>query len=486
VANFLALDWDQNQLHLIAAKISGSRVTVHKACVWQEEKSPNPADVEELGRLLRERIKEAGIAPAPVLACVGRDRFILRELRYPAVPEAEEAALVRFQAVKELTDAPEDVVLDYVPVGDRKAPEQHALALSARRELVNAYQALCQAAGLKLAALTPRAFGMAASARKVIGTTALTPSPDPPDGAIAVIAVGGTWAEFCVLQGDTLLFTRALTVDPHLAGVIRRNLAVYAGQAARPPVCAVYLTGAASGELREHLADLLDLPIHSFDPFAGAEGLTLAPAQRGGFAGAAGLLYTRAATGSLPINFVQPRQPRKQADPHRRTLVQAALLIILVLMGGVGFYVLYKDTPQHRIRTLEAEIASLDAQLGSSKEVSSRIKGLDAWDTPNWADEIYELTHNIPDVNALRVSLVTFEPPTTNNKTHEPAKISIKGTLADGASSRVPVDKLAAAFDRLHYTPRLVSVEGNQFTIIVNVDRRPPGDYKNVLKPAAK
>src|SRR5215213_7808239 len=111
-------------------------------------------------------VREAGIAPAPVLACIGRDRVIVKEVRFPAVPDTEEPAIVRFQAVKELNDPPDEVVIDYVLTGTATlGTERKAAALVVRREMVDSYRKMCETAGLKLAALTPRMVGAAACLR---------------------------------------------------------------------------------------------------------------------------------------------------------------------------------------------------------------------------------------------------------------------------------------------------------------------------------
>src|SRR5438445_9782815 len=125
----------------------GGRIHIQRAAAWKEERSPNPADAEALGRLLRERLKDAGIAPAPVLACIGRDRVILKEVSYPSVPAHEEPAVVQFQVSKELSDATDEVIIDYTPTGATGTTgEQHAFALVIRRELLTTYETLCRAA----------------------------------------------------------------------------------------------------------------------------------------------------------------------------------------------------------------------------------------------------------------------------------------------------------------------------------------------------
>src|SRR5205807_8726763 len=120
---------------------------------------------------------------------VGRDRVILKESRYPQVTPAEEPAVVRFQAVKELTEPAEEVVLDYTPVGEAaEGEERRALVLVMRRELLTAYRVLCKAAGLKLLALTPRPFGILAYFR-----AARRPQASQADGADAVLTIGEHW-----------------------------------------------------------------------------------------------------------------------------------------------------------------------------------------------------------------------------------------------------------------------------------------------------
>src|SRR5262249_43454730 len=295
---------------------------------------------EEMGRQLQKRLREAGIAAAPVLACIGRDRVIVKEVRFPAVPDTEEPAVVRFQAVKELTDPPDEVVIDYVLTGTATlGTERKAAALVVRREMVDTYRKLCEVAGLKLAALTPRMVGVASCLRQVMGKTVITPEPSPAGGVICTVMVGEKFAELMVLNGETFLLSRSVQITANLAGEIRRNLAVHAGQMPQFPIVAVYVTGQGSVELRHRLTELIDVPVHTFDPFALVETIDLSRldvsgktaeagetprGNRGTFAGAMGLLYRRS-QGDLPINFASPRQPKPPAKVNYRLVRLAAV-----------------------------------------------------------------------------------------------------------------------------------------------------------------
>jgi Tfp pilus assembly PilM family ATPase len=478
LARFLALDWDQNQLHVVSANVRGSSVQVQRAAVWTESRVPNPAEAEELGQTLRDRLKEAGIAPAPVLACVGRDRVIVKEVRFPQVPDAEEPALVRFQAIKELTDNPDDVVIDYAVSGNGSNGEKRAAALVVRREVLVTYQKICQAAGLKLQALTPRLVGVSSCLRHVIGKTVVTPPPEPADAVIAVVVIGEKTAELSVLRDQTFLLTRSVPAGPNLAGDVRRSLGIHAATMPQSPIKAVYLAGKGAGELRERLGESLEIPVHTFDPFAGSEARELPTGNRGTFSGAVGLLYANAA-GPLAINFVSPRQPKPPKNPNLRLYRVAIIAFVTLVVGGLAlgrFAIALKSAEADR---LEAARAKTTEDLTKTKANAKRLKALDDWDVPVWGDEMYELTARINDVNALRVTSIHVEPVGRSGSSKFAGRMTIKGRLLDKKNPRKPLDDLIAAFRREgYYSAQAPNVENDTFTLIVNVERRPPGEYK--------
>jgi hypothetical protein len=415
---------------------------------------------------------------------------------------------VRFQAVKDLTDSANDVVVDYVTLGDAQGGGRRVFAQIARREVVETYMQLCHAAGLKLAGLTPRSIGIGVCAQKVQGTIGVTPwlstveeQADPArtgisgsasvgqgDGPLAVVTISDRWAEFCVVQRGTVLLTRPLLLGSGIAGDIRRSLIVYQGQAPTASVRAVYLAGKITPELRQRLMDMIDLTLYSFDPFAATE--TLQPPEmdagpRGTFAGAVGLLLARA-DGTLPINFTLPRQPRAKRDPNLLKGILAVALL-LILLAGVGYYFRTVLTDkQEELARLNLERTGIVGQVTKLKNDNKNLQALVDWDQPVLLDELYDLTHRIPDVNALRVRSITVQPVRATAKSTHVAVITIKGNLLDSREPRKALNQLIAEFrkDR-YYSPQAPEVKGDEFTLEVWMERRGPKSYERVLDPVS-
>jgi Tfp pilus assembly PilM family ATPase len=497
LARFIAIDWDQQQLHVVEAVVGGGTLRVQRASAWAETEMPAAATSEALGKRLRERLKEARISAAPVVVCLGRDRVILKDIRYPAVPESEEPAIVRFQVVKELTDAAEDSVIDYVPSTENGANgERRAMALVAKREQVAAYQAICKAAGLRLAGIAPRAFGLAACVQRLAGASVLTPAVEPPDAAVAVLAVADHWAEFCVSRSGRVIFARSLALGDGLAGEIRRNLAIYDGQASAHPVKALYVAGLGEhASLREALTDTLDIPVHALDPFGGVERPELPAQKRGAFIGAVGLLHLLGDKKGLPVNFAQPKQPRPPKDPNRKKIVYAAAAAALVLIVFTAFCYAKLSQITQQADGLRQESANLDKDLAGLEETDKRRTVLGEWadSTIVWPDEIYDLTDRIADPTALRITELIVEPLVKTAKDKDKEKAVAKLTIKGVAKTRNDVNLFAAGFtDDKHYEVGPKSTSDNtgadkaefafQFTLSgVKVERIPPDQYQRRL-----
>src|SRR5262249_6332987 len=192
----------------------------------------------------------AGIAAGPAVAAVGRDRVILKDVKIPKVSPAEEPAVVRFQASKDMTEAADSVALDYYPL-DRAEPDGQvrAVTVSIRKDVLGAYKTFCQAAGLKLVGVTPRPLGTLAALERAIKPGAAA-ARGAGRASAAILPRGGRWGGLVIARDGQVVFPRAVSAtalnsEPMLLGELRRNLAVFNGQSPQQPVEALYVAEAA-------------------------------------------------------------------------------------------------------------------------------------------------------------------------------------------------------------------------------------------------
>ncbi|HEY8506071.1 MAG TPA: hypothetical protein VIL46_15905 [Gemmataceae bacterium] len=499
MARFLAFDIHDARVHLLAATVKNGVVRPEKALSWQEEQPLTPASAEAIGRNLRERLKEAGVAPAPLLACVGRERVILKELKFPPVPPAEEPALVRFQTVKELTEPAEQVVIDYCPVEEEGGgPERRALTVVLRKDVLRALEQVAEAAGLKLAGVTPRPFASAAALQQALRSGAVTAANGGGENGetSAVLVRGGGWGELTVARKGQVLFSRplsgpSLSSEKALVGEVRRNLTVYAAQSPARPVQALYVAEAdAPGGWSGRLQDGLPLPVQAFDPLAGsaAEG---DPADRGHFACLVGLVFLRD-RGQLPVNFLRPREPKPETDPNARLVVYAAVVMALVVAAAVVWGVLARSAREKTLIALNAHKNTLDRELGFLEQQDKRTQAVDDWERRrlNWLDELYDLAARFPDPARTRLTEFTGTPNERgrNGKSEYVAKLSLKLETNESRS----VNELARALveDKFYLTGPPLPQGGrtpsrsrfNQvYNLQVEIAPREPDQYVRVL-----
>ena len=513
MARFLAIDIDAHGLFVAAATLkNGGGIAVEQAlAVTDEVASLTLTNAADLGTRLKGLLREAGIKPAPALMCVGRDRIIPKVVRHPPTPPAEEPAVVRFQALRDLTENPDDVVMDYTPVGEPTSGERQALAVFVRKQVVQAARQFCEAAGLRLAAVTPRPFAAVAAARHAFAAGAV-PAPDDPAGPIAIVTLGDRGGEFTVGRNGDLPFSRtipthALAGEPALVAELKRNLAVYAGQYPAAPIEAVYLAepdepgSGWAGRVRA----ALHLPVYAFDPLAGSAAMASVPAElHGRFAGPVGLLAARSVTASLPINFVQTRQPRTEPGKARSRILLAALAAVLFLaMGGVVAFLQF-DRAGRAVRDRIAIRDELDTRLKTVEADRKRLEAVDDLARRQVVQlvENHDLTDRVPDVEKVKVTefdLAALPPPKKDTRSVAAAPATAKNappqpvaTLKVALRSSDPV-AAQRVYDALRTDRYYVGAtrttggtsaadRGQSVILVAQVLHRKPGEYTRDLE----
>lgn len=485
MARFLIIDSDGPHLSLIAASVGRGGLTVEQVRHWTADMPVTPASAESLGRKLRDDLVAWKIAAAPLVIGVGRERVVLKEIKFPAVPVHEEPAVVRFQALKELTDAAEDVVIDYQP-RESIGSERRVLAVATKKEVVRALQLLAQTAGLKLHAIVPRPFALSAAVQAAV------PQPDP-TAAIAVLAIGSTGGEFLVSRGSQVLFARPVAVpslanDQTLLSEVRRNLAIHSGQNSQAPVKAAYVAeGGALRGFADRIRATIAVPVHTLDPLAGTgKSSEAAPGQLAAAMGMCRLL----AAGELPINFVKPREPKPPADPNRRPILLGVALAatILLALGALAWTQL--SSRDDAIASLRREADSLSAELTRIEPDAKRADEVRKWLDGDvvWLDELYDLAAKCPDLIKLRITQLSFDPSPKNatGKKHYVGRVSIDGfTAADETAFKQFMAELQSD---PHYVVEAPSKKpigfgadrrsfSYQFSTKFDVEQRPPEQY---------
>ena len=512
MSQFLALDADAHGLFLAAGTVRNGAVTIDRTAHAADAPPLSAATAADLGAALRTLLKTAGIRPAPVLLCIGRDRVILKDVRHPPAPPAEEPAIVRFQALRDLSESPDDVVMDYAPLPPLSTGERRAAVVFVRKEVVETAKTLCEAAGLKLAAVTPRPFVVGDLFRRVDAARTA-------DGANGLLAVWPGGGELTVVRGRDVLFTRAVSPasaldEKALVAELRRNLAVYSGQFPADPIAGLAVT-AADG-LADRLAEALPVMVRPLDPLAGtaaSDGVSMA--LHGRFAGPVGLLAAKAASDALSINFAAPRQPRADADPNRPLILVGALLASAAVAAAVVFGVIQDNKASAALSRAMTEKKNVEAELSRFQVDGKRLEAADEFAKREvvWLDELYDVAARIPDVGQVR--LVEMDgtavvPPAKSNVLRSgpqtpttkpggppppPAKPTPVGRLKLIVTSDSPqqVDKVVDSFvkDREYYTdtkrttvPAAAGARGQKYLIETGVLRRDPDDYQRKLPPA--
>ena len=95
----------------------------------------------------------------------------------------------------------------------------------------------------------------------------------------------------------------------------------------------------------------------------------------------------------------------------------------LALTAGIAAFA-HLSSREGELKQLTLQRMNLDTQMVRVNEDAARIEALSDWTGRSvvWLDEIYDLTHRVPDHSAMRVTMLTAELTGTSAKAKDKSK----------------------------------------------------------------
>jgi len=342
---FVGIDFDSRRVHIVYAHRGAKGPEFLRFHTVDVPAEVQVADPLSFGPFLHKSLRKLHLASHPVVMNVPRSQAVLKPLTLPAgTVAAEVASMVRFQVDKELPFRSEDAVIDYTLAGGHFGTEHsattegmHVLVAAVRLPSVAYYRQLAQTSGLQLLRLGLRPN---ADARCVLAC-----HQDRSDDSVAFVHVNFDEIEIDVLTGDTLAFTRSVSVKGPSVAVATANA---------PLPLAGSDPKAAADNLSAALATLTSGPNSGVgvSPASEARGVGVSPASEARGAGVSPASEEEPELTSLIINAGETPVRHEGGTPSPRLAATAAVEIARSLQsfqalqrtGRIGTILIAGDT----------------------------------------------------------------------------------------------------------------------------------------------
>lgn len=418
----IALDWDDEQIRMVAADLTGRQFKLRAAAVV-------PIGDRDLPTALRDLIRDHSLEKGECLVAIGRDRAELRQMDFPPVPMEELPEIVRFQAIRQFASAGDSAAIDYMTT-HVDADGIKAIVAATGPAQLNPIQKTIEAAGWTLHRVALRPIAAAALYRMKVADTP-PPVDDETQPTIALIDLVADEAEIVLLRGGEIVFVRSVRLPPHapvsaptshartnsLAGEIRRSLIACGAVASQ---CNVVMWGTEErhGEemtlLAERIGQHQDTPCQTrlIDPLelVGADPSIRASTGSlvGRLAPLVGLLVADASSPDELIDFLNPRKTIEAKTDTRKVAAMVGIPAALVL---AVVWMLWGNLSRldEQIDKQTAANSELRSKTKTSDKMIERTELIDQFldSDVNWIDEFERLAKTMPAADELIVKEVT-------------------------------------------------------------------------------
>ncbi len=373
MSDFLALDWDTQQITGLEASTSRQGVIVRKAFLlaWPEGVNPEK-DTDQAAFWLKQQLANLGVTTKQALVSLPRESVVVRRLTVPNAPDDELPALVQMQAATKSSTPLDQLELDFLPQ-PLASPDggRDVLMCTMAKKKTAKLKSILAGAGLELQSLGISSMATAELIAREEKARKLDPS-----ATTLVIARHGPRVEISLLLQNQVILshsTQILGDDEHpfgneslIVAEVQRSMISLHHQAGQIRIDRAWLVGeeAEVAELSKAVETRLKCETTALIP-AYAQGLTnlteLWPEPIAAFAAPAGLLLSRTDPTVGAIDFQNPRKSRARRDVKKLRIIAAAAAIGVLLIGAMGYR-------WWKIRDLQAEITQKREEIDQTKQ----------------------------------------------------------------------------------------------------------------------
>jgi hypothetical protein len=376
MADYLALDWDDQRLVGVAAHVASKNVEVRAVLDFKWAVGETPSEQPgAAGKRLRAELDQVSASNGPVIVSLPREEAIVRLLELPECSDEELPELVRFQAVTRSAVPLEKLLLDYLPLPAlQEAPGRRVWMATIGKPFADRVQTLLSAAGLQAEAIGLSSLGAAELIAHQTGASGAAADP-----AIVVVTCVDLRVEVTAIWQNRIVLMHSASLSAHdtpedqLAQILAETARATVALSQAAPGVQIgsgWLIGARTDHspLAEKLSERFEFKFHLLTDPASTPGVT----NDAGSAlldsplawPALGLLLEHTDQRIDAIDFLHPRRQHPKPDRRKLYMILGAAAAVLLLIGIWGAI-------QRKVWQMDDDIASIDA---SNKKAQDLLK----------------------------------------------------------------------------------------------------------------
>lgn len=436
----VALDWDGPVLRVAqSADKSGKKMSRYAAERLETTLDFARLDAAAAGAALSQALQRLEIKPGAVVMGIPRGQVFLRTLSLPKPANADElTSMVHFQIGKEIPYRVDEAVIDFQINPTTPAPasasgesgetaaaplQVEVLVAVVKKDLVQKYEAIAQAAGLKLAALGLDSY---ANARGLLAC-GLAGGPK----AVALVSLRHAEVIIDIVVGETLVFSRTAALPRKVHGdspdataptqgegtelintmtiEVVRGLHSYEGLDGHQKVEEILVTGESGQEdaIVDALSQRYSFACRRLNP-AGVLGIKDTDKGAGALS-VCGLAIAALDQRQWPYDFLHPKRPPAPQNSRRKRLIMVGTAIALVFCCLMGIRQHLINNRKKIRDDIQAKIEAETKNKPIYREMRIKAKTVSDWalDKRDWLDHYAYLSMLLPSCSDVYVSSIS-------------------------------------------------------------------------------